>query len=353
MFQEIFNMLIRFSKGFSADRVRAVFAVCLCIFLFACGGVDERENASLRIEEKTRKAAGYFLENFALFIPDGYTAAATDTGERDGFISGTFVILSPQGEEADILPVPFLLTRDGRHLIIGAEGPLDAADYEQSDIPGFKTAPDSFRRAPVVLISPDGQMVAASRIMDLSVDYAERNMRKISLKHAPVLGDPDAEVVLVEFSDFQCPYCGDARQILREILSEFEGSVKLVYKQFPLSFHEWAYKASEASYCFRKYGGDEAFWRFHDEVFANQRAITEDNHREQFAAIAEGAGLDSQKILLCMHSGEMKNLVDRDISEGHDLKVSGTPGFFVDGGRVPNDPDLLKKAISLRLSRKN
>ncbi len=328
MFQEIFNMLKRFSREFSAERFRAVFAVCLCVFLLACGGGDERGSASTGIEEKTQKAATYFADNFSLFIPDGYTVEAVNNGKKGEFISGTFTVLSPQGEKADIPPIPFLLTLDGRHLLLGAEGPLDEGDYEQSEINGFKTVPDSFRRAPVVLIDADGRTVAASRIMDVSVDYAERNMRRISLKHAPVLGDPDADVVVVEFSDFQCPYCGEAVEMLSGVLSEFEGRVKLVYKQFPLSFHDWAYSASEASYCFRKHGGDEAFWRFHDEVFSTQRTITKDNHRERFAAIAEGAGLDPQEILLCMDSGEMKKLVDRDISEARELRVDGTSGIF-------------------------
>lgn len=346
-------MLRRFFKGFSAEfgvRIpssRAVFAAIVCFFMLSCGGADNGASA----REKAQKAADYFARSFALFIPDGYTVGVENyvSGKAGGFHRGQFVIKSPSGREA-AAPVEFLLTYDGSRLVLGAAGPFGVEDLEDSAISGFKAAPDSVRGAPVLLVSKNGRIISAERVMDTGVDYAKENMNAISLSGAPVIGAKNAGIAIVEYSDFQCPFCGRAAQSVRKLLGEYEGKAKLVYKQLPLRSHDWAYQASEASLCFHKHGGGDAFRHFHDEVFANQKEITKENHRERFSLIAEEAGLNPPEILLCMDSGEMKKLIERDLKEAAVLGVDGTPTFFVDGIRVPNDFDLLKRAVEIRLS---
>ncbi|WP_462137863.1 DsbA family protein [Candidatus Mycalebacterium sp.] len=343
-------MLTLFSKRFSADSVRAkvfLFAVLLCLAALSCGGGQSDED----LGNKADAAARFFAGTFSLFIPDGYTVRAENVRDKgDGFTGGMFVVKSPDGYETDIPPVPFILSPDGRHIILEARGPFGESDLNDSQIPGFKAAPKSFTGAPLLLVSPDGRVIAGNRILDTAVDYAADNMKKISFDEVAVLGDPRARVVIVEFSDFQCPYCRASSEVLKRILDEYDGDVKVVYKQFPLSFHDWAYEASEASYCFMRLGGNEAFGIFHDEVFAAQAEITKDNHKEHFAVLAAKAGLDGGKFAQCVEQSETADLVERDIEEGVSLRVDGTPAFFVDGLRVPNDPGLLIKAIELRLS---
>ncbi len=348
IFRGIFNTLKRFFKKFSADSARAAVAALFCLLLFSCGSAP----TDISADEKVREAADYFARSFPLFIPSGYTVGVERRAadKKDGFLRGRFVFTNRRGEKAEIPPVPFLLTSDGRHLVLGTDAHFGAEDLEHSPIPEFGIAPDSIKNAPTLLISENGRIIAADRIMDTRVDYVKLNMDRISLAGAPVLGSADAKVAIVEYSDFQCPFCGNVAPLLRDILGEYEGEVKLVYKQFPLSFHDWAYKASEASLCFHKQGGDGAFKYFHDEVFTNQKKINRGNHRERFSVIAEGAGLDPQKVLLCMDSGEMRKRIESDLREAGALEVTGTPTFFVDGTMVPNDFALLRKALELRLS---
>ncbi len=348
-------MLRQFFKEFSADRrrkvftfsVRAGFAALFCFLLFSCGGSNDTS-----ADGKAQKAAGYFARSFSLFIPDGYTVGVEgySPGGAGGFHGGRFVLQPPEGERGEIPPIPFLLTPDGNHLLLGTAGPFDLDDFDDSGVAGFKAVPDSVRSAPSVLASKNGRIISADRIMDIRVDYAKRNMDRISLAGAPVLGSEDAKVTVVEYSDFQCPFCRDAARYVQDLLREYDGRVKLVYKQLPLPFHDWAYQASEASLCFHSQGGNRAFGYFHDEVFANQKEITKENHRERFSLIAEGAELSPREILACMDSGEMKKRVERDLGEAYELKADGTPTFFVDGMAVPNDFDLLKKALKLRFS---
>lgn len=349
-------MLKRSFKECSADgagrffthSARVLAAVFLCFLLSSCGG----GSADGSPDEKARAAADYFARSFSLFIPDGYKVGVEgySGGEKGGFLRGRFVFSPPEGGEAEIPPVPFLLTPDGNRLVLGAVGPLGRGDLDDSGIAGFGTVPASAAGAPVLLVSGDGRVIAAERVMDTRVDYGKGNMDKISLEGAPVLGDEDAKVVIVEYSDFQCPFCRAAARALRDLLGEYKGKVKLVYKQLPLSFHDWAYQASEASLCFHKLGGNEAFRRFHDEVFASQEAITAENHRKRFSLIAEGAGLDPRDVFLCADSGGARELIERDLKEAAALGVDGTPTLFVDGIPVSNDFDLLRRALELRVS---
>ncbi|QMU55855.1 MAG: thioredoxin domain-containing protein [Candidatus Mycalebacterium zealandia] len=324
-----------------------LFSVFLCLTVLSCGGQSDED-----LREKADAAAQFFAGTFSLFIPDGYTVRAENVRDKgDGFTGGVFVVKSPDGYEANIPAVPFLLTPDGRRIVLEAHGPFDEDDLNDSQVPGFKVAPQSFTGAPLLLVSSDGRVIAGNRILDTAVDYAAENMKKISLDETAVLGDPGAPVVIVEFSDFQCSYCRNSSGVLKKILDEYNGYVKVVYKQFPLDFHNWAYEAAEASYCFMRLGGNEAFGFFHDEVFAAQGEITKDNHKGLFAALAVKAGLNAGKFAQCVEQSETADLVERDVAEAFSLQVDGTPAFFVDGLRVPNDPGLLRKAIEMRLSR--
>ena len=336
-------MLRRFLNGFSNNLATVGL---FCLLLFPCAN-----SWAVSVDEKAQKAAESFARNFSLFIRDGYAVGF----ERDGaykegdFIKGRFVFKPSRDNKERIDPVDFILSSDGKTIMIGAIGPLDASDLEKSSVGEFRAVPDSVKKAPVLLVSKDGQVIAASGIMETAVDYAKKNRDVISLADSPVLGDQNAPIVIVEYSDFQCPYCRGVVDTLDSISNEYKGKVKIVFKHLPLNFHNWAYQAAETSLCFHKQGRNKAFRYFHDEVFKSQEAITEENHRKRFSALASRAGLDPKKVLRCLDSGKMKKQVERDIREARTLKVDGTPTFFVDGIRV-NNPALLRKAVSLSLS---
>ncbi len=147
---------------------------------------------------------------------------------------------------------------------------------------------------------------------------------KISVEGRPVRGDPNAQVTIIEFSDFQCPYCGSVAPTIKQVLQEYEGKVKLYYKHFPLSFHEFAQKAAEASECAADQG---RFWEYHDKLFENQEALDEASLKQY----AKDLGLDSARFDSCLDSGQKASLVQSDFDEGQANGVSGTPAFFING----------------------
>ena len=344
---------VRSSRKFLADFTRSarlVFAAAVCLAVLSCGGGGEAAGDG-DDEAKVLAATEKFARHLSLYIPENHTVAARRGGRDGEFISGEFFLKDPEGGEAEGFgPVGFLLTSDGKTVVVDAREILERDDLEDAGVPGFRAIPQQAARAPLILVSDDGRIMAAAQLLKVGTDSAALNREQISLDGALVIGNENARVTIVEYSDFQCPYCAQASGFVRDIISEYGGRVRLVYKQFPLSFHKWAYGASEVSYCFQKLGGNPAFGRFHDEVFAGQELITVENSAERFAEIAFAAGIDPEELGRCAASGEMKKRVDKDISEARALGVEGTPSFFIDGMRVPNDPALMRKAIDIRLS---
>ena len=148
----------------------------------------------------------------------------------------------------------------------------------------------------------------------------------------PSRGPADAKVTIVEFSDFQCPYCGAAFSTVEQLMQQYAGKVKLVFRQFPLPMHPQAAKAAEASLCAADQG---KFWEYHDLLFKNQKKL----EVADLKAHAASAGLDTAKFAQCLDSGAKKKQVDQDMEAGQAAGVNGTPAFFINGvfvnGAVP------------------
>jgi len=142
-----------------------------------------------------------------------------------------------------------------------------------------------------------------------------------------VRGMPDAQIRIVEYSDFQCSYCARAQPTLDQILSSYEGEVKLIFKHFPLQFHQYAKKSAEAAECA---DDQEKFWEYHDKLFENQNALTTNDLKRYASEI----GLDTELFDACLDSGTMASRVREDTSEGQKFGVSGTPTFLIDGQKV-------------------
>lgn len=159
----------------------------------------------------------------------------------------------------------------------------------------------------------------------------------IPIEGAPVKGDPDAPMTIVEYSDFQCPFCSRfADQTLPTLLQEYidTGKAKLVFKDFPLeSIHPNAQKAAEAARCVRDLAGnDEAYWAMHDQLFASQEQWADSaDPAAQFADYAGGIGVDAAAFGECLSSDRFAEAVQADLVEGLQFGVQGTPTFFIDG----------------------
>lgn len=141
----------------------------------------------------------------------------------------------------------------------------------------------------------------------------------------PSKGPANAPVTIIEFSDFECPFCSRVLPVINQALTTYGDKVRVVFRQFPLnSIHPRAQKAAEASLCAADQG---KFWEFHDAVFANQQALGID----QLKATAAGLGVDAAKFNTCVDEGTHADQVARDLREGMAAGVSGTPAMFVNG----------------------
>ena len=143
-----------------------------------------------------------------------------------------------------------------------------------------------------------------------------------------IRGDFNAPITLVEFSDFECPFCARHYPTMNKILSEYSGKVKWVYKHFPLGFHSNAQKAAEASECAAEQG---KFWEYHDKLFEN---FSQGYSLEKFKQWAKDLGLNSGKFNDCLDSGKFAQKVQADYQEGIQEGVKGTPATFVNGRLV-------------------
>lgn len=147
---------------------------------------------------------------------------------------------------------------------------------------------------------------------------------EVSSDDDPFIGPQDAPVTIVEFSDFQCPYCRRVQPALKRLMKEYEGQVKLVFRDFPLrSIHPQAQQAAEASQCAAE---QQQFWPYHDKLFANSRLESSD-----LKQYAKELGLDATQFDTCLDSNKYLSEVEADLQDGQEAGVSATPSFFVNG----------------------
>ena len=143
-----------------------------------------------------------------------------------------------------------------------------------------------------------------------------------------IRGNEKAKVMLIEYSDFECPFCGRFHPTTNQVLSEYGDAVALVYRQYPLSFHPNAQKAAEASLCVGAQKGSDGFWKYADSVFA----VNEKDGKispEAITAGAQAAGVDMTKFQSCLDNGDMAERVKAEQAAGTAAGVTGTPGTFV------------------------
>jgi predicted DsbA family dithiol-disulfide isomerase len=146
----------------------------------------------------------------------------------------------------------------------------------------------------------------------------------VALGDAPVRGSAMAPVTILEFSDFQCPYCVRSRPTVARIRETYGDKVRWAFRHFPLSFHDKAEKAGEAAAC----AGDQGrFWEMHDRLWANSAKLGLADLKQHAVAL----GLDAAKFDQCLDSGQHAGLLERDEEAGQGYGVSGTPAFFVNG----------------------
>jgi protein-disulfide isomerase len=146
-------------------------------------------------------------------------------------------------------------------------------------------------------------------------------------------GPKTAKVTIVEFSDFECPFCSKAAHAVEELRGKYGDKIHFVFRQFPLSFHANAHVAAQASLAAKEQG---KFWQFHDKLFADQKKLD----RASLEAAAKELGLDVAKFKKALDDKKFAATVDAELKLGEEVAVDGTPTMFLNGTRVPNPSDV-------------
>ena len=189
-------------------------------------------------------------------------------------------------------------------------------------------------------LSPDGRYLSAE-IFDTTVDpVAEARQKAATLMGALAQnrgtskGNPTAPVTIVEFSDFQCPYCKKLAETVDQLSPDERAKVRVVFHHLPLPMHVWARPAAEAAAC-AQLQGPEVFWALHDELFANQEKLDQNSFKPMILGLARSTkGLDVPKFQECTENQLSLGLVLRDMNLASLNDINSTPTLFINGHRV-------------------
>jgi protein-disulfide isomerase len=212
--------------------------------------------------------------------------------------------------------------------------------YESPDIARLANVPAPVRRLATPQASNDSQLLQDSREqtrirqallvslrrranVHITLPQPEPPVLAVSADDDPAIGADRARITIVEFSDFECPYCKMSVPVIKEILKEYPLDVKVVYRDYPGRNHRYANQAAQAAQC----AGDQGkFWAYHDLLFEQQNP-----HGWDFAALATELKLDSAAFASCLSTGRHREEVMADLRDGLKLGISSTPTFFVNG----------------------
>jgi protein-disulfide isomerase len=210
-------------------------------------------------------------------------------------------------------------------------------------------------------VSKDGSKILQGTVFDVNANPFKKDLDKLKTQFEPSMGTPGADVVLVEFSDFQCPYCKEEATMLRQnLLTAYPKQARLYFKTFPIeSLHPWAKPAAIASKCVYRQD-PAAFWDFHDWIFSHQTEVSPENLKDKTLDWAkQQKGIDALQLGQCMDTKATEAEVNRDIAEGRELQVDRTPTIFVNGRRInstidwPNLRSIIDYEIEYQKTAKN
>lgn len=168
---------------------------------------------------------------------------------------------------------------------------------------------------------------------------------EVAVGSNPPLGNKKAKITVVEFSDFECPYCKKASDTFAGVFAKYPGKIRRYFRDFPLGFHKKARPAAIAARCAGEQG---KYWEYHDKLFEKQEL-----EAEHLSAHAKALKLDASKFESCMKSNKYNAEIEKDMKEASGVGVSGTPAFFINGKMISGaqPPEAFKKIIDQELAR--
>jgi protein-disulfide isomerase len=292
----------------------------VCFFLVALAAAQTTSKAATKPAGKTSVATGSAEKtalpseeavNSFLYQTFGYDPSLTwkvseiRPSQIPGLAEVTFTVSSPRGPSVESIYV----SSDGKHAIAGEVMPFGAHPYEDAKV------------------------------------KLEKGV------NGPARGPAKAPVLIVEFSDLQCPHCKEAAPVLDQLLAQ-EPDVRFVFQNFPLPSHNWAEKAAQYADCVSRASND-AFWKFVQKTFDQQSNITESNADEKLKAIATDSGVNADEIAACAAKPETQGRIEASVALGKSVGVNGTPAIFINGrplsGGVP--VEVLKKVVDFQAAQ--
>jgi protein-disulfide isomerase len=203
-------------------------------------------------------------------------------------------------------------------------------------------------------VSADGKHALVGEILPFGPHPFEEARLELKKKATgPSHGPADAPVMIVEFSDLQCPHCKEANPTVERLLKE-EPNIHFVFQSFPLPMHNWAAKAAAYADCTTKLSND-AFWKFIDSVYEAQAEITAENADQKLTELADKAGVKGPDVAACSTQSDTQARVEASVNLGKSLDVNSTPTLFINGRPVGvggNNYDLLKQIVDYSAKQK-
>ena len=219
--------------------------------------------------------------------------------------------------------------------------------------PAFKTPIDGLFARQLIVSNQAGQSISTTLFFDKGeskaiigqyVDtgiepWGRVNMGSVTLDDRPTQGPANAPITIVEFADFECPFCAHAFGVIETLVNTtYKGKVKVIFKAYPLNVHPWAMKAAEAAECARLQNPAK-FWDFARYFYTNQGSINAKNIQDTVDKLAKAQNLDAPSLKACMDNPQTEARIKQDQLDGNTIHVSSTPTFFVNGIPVVGLPD--------------
>jgi len=208
--------------------------------------------------------------------------------------------------------------------------------HDSANIKGAKEGTITVGEGPAArnvgfVASSDLRWVVFAAAEDVTVDPSKLVMDKINLKGEPSKGGQSAKVTIVEYSDFQCPFCKKGFDTIEnQVLKEYGDKVKFYFKNYPLPFHPWAEPGAVAAECAKEQKPD-AFWKLYKDFFEHQTEINPQNVKDKATEYLQGTGVDMAKWNDCFDNKKSLPKVKAQMAEGQSVGVNGTPGFIING----------------------
>jgi len=231
-----------------------------------------------------------------------------------------------------------------RHLwVLLPTDTVTIGDPKPSDVPGMQEIHVKIARGPasgdeLLYVTKDGTKILQGSAFDVTGNPFKKDLDKLKTAFQPSLGTPGATVVIVLFSDFQCPHCKVEATMLRQnLISAYPTQVRLYFIDFPIeNLHSWARPAADAGRCvFHQDPG--SFWEYYDWIYSHQETITADNLKSIVDIWAKDRkDIDSIQLNTCMDNKETDKEVGDEIEKAKEMEVTATPTMFVNGRRIPN-----------------